>query len=420
MGSSAPSNNNESMIHLRPLFLLGIILTHSTLSAEPVLVISLNGIAERIRAQNPDLAAARLRIDEALGRMNQSGRLSNPDFDTSIEHNSNFREARAEIGISQRFPVTDRLALEKSITVTQLKTAEAEILDVERKLIAQARLTVIEILALRQRITLLQSQSTLAESLAKQLTEASEKGEASKLDAGLAKLEISTLSVGIRQLEAAKTTAVGTLKPLLGMPPETPLHIDGTLPEPTLPNASTDPSNRPDLKAAYLEADAAGKGVTLEQARRYDDIEASIFTAAERSEDAPDGYDNEAIIGLRFRIPLPLWNNNEGNIQTARATQRRKELEASALNQNIRHEIDSALQQMHEWRKLIDELTNDLIPLVNKQTAIAENALRKGEGDIQTVFRTREKQLQLAAARLDALREFHLARIHHESAIGNP
>jgi cobalt-zinc-cadmium efflux system outer membrane protein len=73
---------------------------------------------------------------------------------------------------------------------------------------------------------------------------------------------------------------------------------------------------------------------------------------------------------------------------------------------------------MHEWQNLIDELTNDLIPLVNEQASIAQNALRKGEGDIQTVFRTREKQLQLAAARLDALREFHLARIRHESASG--
>jgi len=39
--------------------------------------------------------------------------------------------------------------------------------------------------------------------------------------------------------------------------------------------------------------------------------------------------------------------------------------------------------------------------------------------DIQTVFRSREKSLQLASTRLDALREFHLARVRHEAALGN-
>ena len=66
------------------------------LRADPAVVVSLSSIGNRIRAQNPDLAAARLRIQEALGRMNQSGRLTNPEFDTSLDHNSRFREGRIE------------------------------------------------------------------------------------------------------------------------------------------------------------------------------------------------------------------------------------------------------------------------------------------------------------------------------------
>jgi hypothetical protein len=36
------------------------------------------------------------------------------------------------------------------------------------------------------------------------------------------------------------------------------------------------------------------------------------------------------------------------------------------------------------------------------------------------VFRSREKRLDLANSRLDALRQFHLARVRHDAALGNP
>ena len=65
--------------------------------------------------------------------MNQSGRLSNPDLETSFEHNSRFREGKLEIGLSQRFPVTGRLQLEKNVSLTELKASESEVREVGRR-----------------------------------------------------------------------------------------------------------------------------------------------------------------------------------------------------------------------------------------------------------------------------------------------
>ena len=110
-----------------PLAALALAAMACPLRAEPAAVVSLASIGDRIRAQNPDLAAARLRIQEALGRMNQSGRLANPELETSIEHNPQFREGKIEVGFSQRFPVTGKLALEKEISLLELKASEAEV-----------------------------------------------------------------------------------------------------------------------------------------------------------------------------------------------------------------------------------------------------------------------------------------------------
>ncbi len=390
------------------------------LGAEPVVIVSLASIGNRIRAQNPDLAAARFRIQEALGRMNQSGRLTNPEFDTSLEHNPRFREGRIEVGFSQRFPVTDRLRLEKAVSATELRTSESEVREIERLLVGKACEAVVKVLASRQRRDLLRQQSTVSKDFSDFLADAAAKGEGSPLDAGQAKLESASLSTEIRQLEASEAALVGELKPLLGMRPGEAIEVGGDLPQPLLPAVGVDPSRRPDFQVARLEALAAAQNVALEQARRYEDVEGGIFTGLERTEDAPDGYENEAVVGVRFKMALPFWNKNEGNIQEAEARKIRKEKEAIALSRGIRLEAEGALAEMREWAKLIREITDTLLPLADEQSTLAETTYRNGQGEIQSVLRSREKRLQLAAARLDGLREFHLARVRHETALAKP
>jgi len=393
-------------------------LTISPLAAEPSVLVTLENVINRVRAQNPDLAAARLRIQEALGRMNQSGRLSNPELDTSFEHNSRFREGKFEIGFSQRFPVTDRLRLEKEVSLTELKASEAEVCEVERQMVGKAREAMVKVMATRQRRELLREQSGVFNEFADFLSEVAAKGEGSALDAGQAKLETASLSMEIRQLDASETALVGELKPLLGMRPGEALSVSGSLPGPALPPVTVDPARRPDFQSAKLNAQAAAQGVVLEQARRYDDIEGGLFAAAERTEDAPEGYENEAMIGLRFKVALPFWNKNEGTIQEAEAKKERTEKEAIALGRGIRLEAEAAHAEMAEWKRLIDEIDGALLPLADEQSKLAESTYRNGQGEIQSVLQSREKRLRLSAAKLDALREFHLARVRYESAIG--
>ena len=408
------------MSRISPVVVLALAFMALPLRAEPAVVVSLASVGDRIRAQNPDLAAARLRIQEALGRMNQAGRLANPELETGFDHNPDFREGKFEMGISQRFPLTDRLRLEKDVSLTELKSSEAEVREGERLLTGQARTAVVKVLATRQRRELLREQSGVSREFADFLSEAAGKGEGSPLDAGQAKLEAASLTLEIRQLDAAETALLGELKPLLGMRPGDALSIGGNLPEPSLPGTAADPSRRPDLQAAKLGALAATQSVALERAKRYDDVEGGLFTGVERREDAPEGYNHEAIIGLRFKVALPFWNKNEGAIHEAQAKQQRKEMEALALGRNIRLEADAARNEMQVWAQMIAEINNTLLPLADEQSAFAETTYRNGQGEIQSVLRSREKRLQLAAARLDALREFHLARVRHQSALAQP
>lgn len=400
--------------------LLALAATVHPVTANPTVLVTLSSVGDRVRSQNPDLAAARLRIEEATGRMTQSGRLANPEFETNLDHNPQAREARFSIGISQRFPITDRLRLEKNVSQTELKSAQAEYREVERQLVGRAREMVVTVLATYQRKELLREQSRITQEFSDSLSAAAKKGEGSALDAGQAKLEAASLAMEIRQLDAGVIPPVGELKTLLGILPAESLSVTGTLPEPTLPTRAVDPTSRPAFQMATLDSTAAEQGVALELAKRYDDVEGGFFTGVERTEDVPVGFQNEATVGLRLKIALPFWNKNEGAIHEAQAKHLRKQLEVAALSRSIHLAADTARSEMQEWAAMIREITDTLLPLAAEQAQLAEDAYREAQGQIQFVLRAREKRLQLAAARLDALRSFHLARVRYLTALGTP
>jgi cobalt-zinc-cadmium efflux system outer membrane protein len=397
--------------------LLCLISTH-TLTAAPSEILSFESISSRVHSQNPELAAARFRIDEAVGMAKQSGRLSNPTFDTGISRNTQVNESSVEIGLTQKFPLTHRLKIEKDISATEIQAAEAEVKNVERLLIAEARQEFVKILAIRDRKKLLKQQQDLSSELAEFISAKSKQGEISPLDAAQAKLASLKLTSQERQLSTEETAALGKLRPLLGISPETAITLSGS---PSGISLSKNTSiQRPDLTAAKLQLRAAETAIALEQVNRREDVELSLFAAAERSEDAPNGFENESIIGFKLSIPLPFWNNNQGNIDAANARRNRKDQEVKALANHIEHEAHTALTEMRQWAALISELNDKLLPLAKEQTDILEKAYREGQADLQTVLNSREQTLELLATQIDATREFHLANIRHHAASGKP
>jgi cobalt-zinc-cadmium efflux system outer membrane protein len=63
--------------------------------------LSLPDTAAYTRRHNPELAAARLRIDEARGRLLGSGRRANPEFGVDFKHDSRFEEGTVGVSFDQ-------------------------------------------------------------------------------------------------------------------------------------------------------------------------------------------------------------------------------------------------------------------------------------------------------------------------------
>lgn len=400
--------------------LLGAILLFSRLCAGEAVVVTLEGVGDRVRAQNPDLAAARLLIDEALGRLRQAGRLANPVLEFEFEQDFYLREGRADVGFAQRFPVTARLRLEKNVRVTEWKAAQSEVREVERKLIAQGREQMIRLLAARERRELLQQQLETFNRQIEVLSAAAQGGETAPAELGLVRMEAAGIALQLAQLEAADEEFIAELKCLLGMKPADQVRIGGRMPEPRVVVADADPGRRPDYEVARLGAQAAKEQVSLEQALRYDDVEAGMFLSTMRKEDVPEGYKDDVMIGVKLSIPLPLHNDNRGAIQEAQARKQRMDLELTAKAREIALEVAAQQAAMERWLQVVQRIEGELLPLADTQVKLAEQALRDGQGDIDTLLRVGGARSQLALSKLEALESFHLARVRHQAALGLP
>ncbi|QQL45782.1 TolC family protein [Sulfuriroseicoccus oceanibius] len=383
-------------------------------AGEPALVVSPGTVTELVRRGNPDLVVARARIAEAHGRLTGAGRLANPELEFEMRHDPSFGDGEVAIELSQRIPLTRRLALEKAVGAGDLEVARAEVAALERELVAEARGLLVDVIILRDQRALREDQAKVSRSLAEFVRRVAERGEGSVIDAGQARLDATQLASEIRQLDAEEVAALGRLKRLLGVAAEASLRVGGALPALDEVPVTAGESTHPDLRVAELEADVAGRGVELEKARRLDDVEVGLIGGVERI----SGGSDEALLGLRVSLPLPWWNRNEGAIEEAAARHQRALHEVDALEATISGEVATARAEMREWKALADEIGGTLLPMADEQTRLADAAFRNGQGDLQAVLRARKQLIQLSVTRLDAVRQFHHARVRLMAAIG--
>ncbi|HEX8309981.1 MAG TPA: hypothetical protein VF614_01610, partial [Chthoniobacteraceae bacterium] len=106
--------------------ILGLVLTQAAYAANGV-QLTVDNVAEYARQKSPQLSAARYRIEEARGRLEGAGRLTNPELEVEFAQDTRMPERVFAVAFMQRFPLTARLRLEKAVSAAQVAAAAAEV-----------------------------------------------------------------------------------------------------------------------------------------------------------------------------------------------------------------------------------------------------------------------------------------------------
>ncbi|SKA86338.1 Outer membrane protein TolC [Prosthecobacter debontii] len=388
------------------------LLLFSGAASAPALTLNLESIPRRVKSHHPSLKAARLAVDEAKGRQLGAGRLSNPTAGLEAQYESRVSPGSVTFSIDQNFPLTRRLRLEKQLTSQLVMAAEYEVMEVQRRLIGEALELGVKLLALDKQRALREQQTALARKLSEFAATRAEAGELSALDAVQAQVDAQRLLSDSRRIEAESVSLKGRLKAMLGLAVEESLTLQGNLPPLTFP-AQASWQKRSDYQLAQTKVVAAQTDADLAHAKRWQDLSVGVFAAREKQDAEHTGY-----AGIRFSLPLPFWNRNQGEIAEKRASVERAQLESKALASQISHEAQTAHQEMEANATLVRDTRDKLLPLMKTQTDRLEKAYEAGQTDLLTILRARDQRLELEAALLDAIRDFHLARIRYEAAVG--
>ena len=376
--------------------------------------LTLQSLPEKVRSTHPALQAARLAIDEARGRQLASGRLSNPDAGLDFRHDDRFREGNVSLFFEQRFPLTARLKLEKHMTAQLVEAAELEVKEMERKLVFAAQAAAVELLAQQRRVELTRQQMDLMKELSDFVKARVGEGEISAFDEAQLRLDSQRLELDLRRLEGEKVRLLDALRMAVG----TDIDLSGTLPAVGAVPQKAPWEQRADYRMARLKEDVARSGIDLAHSRKWEDISAGVFLEGETHDDG-GVLEDKPFFGFRISLPLPLWNKNEGEVAEKSAGVRRSALETKALASAIRNEVSAARNEMLAAAQLEKETREKLLPLVSEQMDRLEKAYENGQTDLITLQRTREQRLQAESMLLDAARDFNLARIRYDAAIGS-
>lgn len=366
-------------------------------------------------AQNPGLAAAREMIAEAEARASGLGRLPNPEIETEAALGREER-GRVELGVSQTFPRAARLRFEKGLAAEGVRLARSEVALAELVIAARTRLAVLDLAAAHAESDLVAKQAALAREYAGVQEAEARAGRLSALESAQAALSAREAELAVNPLRAARTAASMKLATLLAREPDAELAVvvDLSLPPEEAAVPAPGPCASSDLADARLGTADAEVGLARSLGR--EDFKLGVFVEGEQ--DRPDAGERkrDAMLGVRFSMPLPVRSVAGPLVAEKQAARRRAALEREARVREAVNETAASAAEVLALHDAARAIAVELVPAARAHLAATEAARARGELDLSDVLRARERLVALERSDLSARLAYHRAAVRRLSA----
>ena len=173
-----------------------------------------------------------------------------------------------------------------------------------------------------------------------------EKGEASTLHLNQVQVSLFSVKQEIQNLTKKRNRALGSLRSLLGLEPGIEVEILAeqaqltSLPE-MMALDGEDLRSHPEYQLKASLAEIARSQSALAKANRWADIAVEVFFEEERSVDDPSGLGRDRFFGVGVSIPLPLHDQNRGEIEASRYRERQIGYELNAVTLRLKNEAET-------------------------------------------------------------------------------
>ena len=234
-------------------------------------------------------------------------------------------------------------------------------------------------------------------------------------------IEATELNAQRKASEAALATqsALLEMNQLRGVAPDSRLSIGQTQlafrpPQDKSVLMTLARTNNFELKVRAVELAQQGFRVDLAKNERYPTISVGPSISEERA------GDRERTIGVGVSLPLPLWNRNKGNIESAVARQMQAEVSLNVTEREIQRKVieaaityETKLREMAKWRP-------DSVQHFREAAEVADRHYRLGAVPISTYVELQKQYLDAVEGLLDTKKEALEAAAQLELLTGVP
>jgi outer membrane protein TolC len=172
------------------------------------------------------------------------------------------------------------------------------------------------------------------------------------------------------------------------------------------------------LELAELLLRSGETSVSLSQAARWEDVGVGLFIEGERFRDEPTGIEPEALAGVKFQIPLPLWQNGSGKVAEKIASRDRLNARCESLRFHVQNQVLLKHRILALRFRSAAQYGENVLSAAREHIRESEAAYARGELDIQAVFRARERLGEIEFADIEARKSYFLAYADWMGALG--
>lgn len=395
--------------------------------------VTVDEVVARAVADNPELRAARVEIEAALGRLRQAGLRPNPMLDLGGQQNVAGPDNNVMVGVTVPLDLNGRKEGRIGVAERELQMKRAQVADRERRLRADVRMKAGELLAARRNLGVTEELLKVNGDALGLVRERVRLGSVPALDENLMLVEVNRLDASRQIVRSRVEVFALQLKALAGMRPDAPLSVRGELaPSPVPPERAEALKRalaaRPDLEVARAEIAMSRAKVVKEEAEgRWDasvnvgyqrmDFGFGVMGLTERGGTRPI-QDIFHYVGGGVTITLPVRNRNQGNIAAAGAETQAAEHRAEFVTLIVRQEVEAAFTQYEAALRSAEVYGRGVRDVARSNLEIVRRTHELGRTSLLDVIAEQRRYIEVEVGYTDALKQVYDAAVEIERAVG--
>ncbi len=362
--------------------------------------------------ENPSLKVLREKVKVAQAQLNGIALLSNPELESEFIGGE---EAEQILELTKSFELGGQRRHRKQIAKINLEKVNLELTDEVRKLRKSITLAFYQVVLNQDKLKLAKEIIGHNQQMFEMVQFQFAAGDIPVAQVGLANIQLQSARREHATLENDLRLTQLDLNGLMGTPLDATLTATGKYDEIKSMSLKLEDlksralTHRPDLKSQKLSLQRTESTHRLAKAANIPNL--NIGGIAERSS-------GEMGLGVKFSIPLPLFDWNRAEIDAAKAQKHEDNAQINNTERQIEREVMAAYLSLNAAQQNLKFYDDDLMKLLNENLTRTRSAYELGEAQLFELILIQNEFVKTRFAYLDAIASYIKAFVELETAIG--